>query len=838
MRVLIDIHPPARSVHVPHIALRDRLVETEADMIAVIDKIETSYRCFRENLCVNGDQFDKLADQLLGFPIHSLKMLRTLVQVVFNRALDEPTFGDMYADLCVRLHERSTSWCFVKSIYNEDANRWAWTAEVGVEREVLGPFKSIMECMAKAREEGVDLEPIPPPYEMELVEMKIKDKKVVKIMQGKEISQMGQFYMVFMDEDVGRKEYQIPEEVFSSEEDALRDATKQVNIRSQLLSFCQAEFEKEDIYEDLKRREEKTDFSQMSKQEAEVLKAAFKDKRYVMKQRMLGNVQFIGELYKRSMLLENVMKMCVEHLLNATKELNRNRTLRGLKFISGDMNEDNLEALGKLIRTIGSKLDSPNNRTYMKELFRLMDKIANNKTINSRIRFIIRDLEELRRHKWRPRRNQDKAKTLDDIRKETEAKTRGGGAPPGRGGSSPGGDFRRGQGGPPNVQAARRAEQQGGGGTGPTDGFRREDDSRQDPGFSQQRDRDSRGGPTSSTHPGQQQAVLAIPGTQKSPVLPPQPVTTILGSTLNGLHRAARDGSIESTSVLLASGNFDIDSATSRGDTPLMFAAGFGHSQIARMLVNHGAKTSAVNVDGFDALHLTAERGHLDVTKLLVEAGSGLEAKTSAHGFTPLDLAAEQGHSEIMKVLIEAGADPNSSALDGTTALYRAAMRALVDTVKMLLSAGANPSLAYRYPSGAAFVPLDVAAQNGHSEVVRDLIQEHGTEGCGGTSGGVRALEGAAENQHVETMGVLTCAGVVDTGIALLAAARWGRESSVKFLLQQQEGVGYLETCDPGYRHSCQRDLATADINDADIVAKGWKAKGGLGCSVPVFEEA
>lgn len=32
----------------------------------------------------------------------------------------------------------------------------------------------------------------------------------------------------------------------------------------------------------------------------------------------------------------------------------------------------------------------------MKELFRLMDKIANNKTINSRMRFMIRDLDELR----------------------------------------------------------------------------------------------------------------------------------------------------------------------------------------------------------------------------------------------------------------------------------------------------------------------------------------------------------------------------------------------------------------------------------------------------------
>lgn len=58
---------------------------------------------------------------------------------------------------------------------------------------------------------------------------------------------------------------------------------------------------------------------------------------------MLGNIQFIGELYKKSMLKENVMKTCVEHLLNANKELNADGMLKGLKFISGEVDEDNLE---------------------------------------------------------------------------------------------------------------------------------------------------------------------------------------------------------------------------------------------------------------------------------------------------------------------------------------------------------------------------------------------------------------------------------------------------------------------------------------------------------------
>ena len=46
--------------------------------------------------------------------------------------------------------------------------------------------------------------------------------------------------------------------------------------------------------------------------------------------------------------------------------------------------------------TIGSTLDTDKNNFYMKEIFRLLERHANNKFINSRMRFMIRDLVELR----------------------------------------------------------------------------------------------------------------------------------------------------------------------------------------------------------------------------------------------------------------------------------------------------------------------------------------------------------------------------------------------------------------------------------------------------------
>lgn len=41
-------------------------------------------------------------------------------------------------------------------------------------------------------------------------------------------------------------------------------------------------------------------------------------------------------------------------------------------------------------------------------------------------------------------------------------------------------------------------------------------------------------------------------------------------------------------------------------------------------------------------------------------------------------------------------------------------------------------------------------------------LEEHGIKGCGGETGGVRALGAAAEGQQVEIMGILCCLTLVE----------------------------------------------------------------------------
>lgn len=142
-------------------------------------------------------------------------------------------------------------------------------------------------------------------------------------------------------------------------------------------------------------------------------------------------------------------------------------------------------------------------------------------------------------------------------------------------------------------------------------------------------------------------------------------------------------------------------------------------------------------------------------------------------------------------------------------------------------------------------IPLEAAAGFGHLGVVCELIQQLGIEGCGGASGGVDALHRASLYQRVDVMTVLMDAGVVDTGIALVAAAGSGGETSVKFLLKRQEGkttdgVGYvnntlglggstplLSTINVPPGELCYRRIARLLIDDgADTTSAVRVAKG------------
>ncbi|CAK9099458.1 unnamed protein product [Durusdinium trenchii] len=82
-------------------------------------------------------------------------------------------------------------------------------------------------------------------------------------------------------------------------------------------------------------------------------------------------------------------------------------------------------------------------------------------------------------------------------------------------------------------------------------------------------------------------------------------------------------------------------------------------------------------------MFVAAERGHLEVVRLLLEAGANQNA-ARANGTTALKDAARNGHLEVVRLLLEAGADKNAAQVNGTTALMAAAEHGHLEVVRLL----------------------------------------------------------------------------------------------------------------------------------------------------------
>ena len=192
----------------------------------------------------------------------------------------------------------------------------------------------------------------------------------------------------------------------------------------------------------------------------------------------------------------------------------------------------------------------------------------------------------------------------------------------------------------------------------------------------------------------------------------------------------------------------------------------------------------ARNLDSITALHLAAARGHLQVVRLLVDAGEDPEARNPQNLAAPQHLESTNGPLEATQALIEAGADPDSRLLAGDTPLHAAEANGHVwRPLGCFLRAKADASLTKK-GRRHEYTPLDCVAPRGRLKVVRELLQQRGIEGCGGESAGVRALTAAARGQRHDIMAALLRAGVANTGTILCVAAGEGNEKFVKSFLQ------------------------------------------------------
>ena len=73
--------------------------------------------------------------------------------------------------------------------------------------------------------------------------------------------------------------------------------------------------------------------------------------------------------------------------------------------------------------------------------------------------------------------------------------------------------------------------------------------------------------------------------------------------------------------------------------------------------MNDGANPNTQDHNGWTPLHEVAQRNHVGLLRLLLDAGANPNVPGGDDNYTPLHDAADAGHVEIIKLLIERGAD-------------------------------------------------------------------------------------------------------------------------------------------------------------------------------------
>jgi uncharacterized protein len=179
-----------------------------------------------------------------------------------------------------------------------------------------------------------------------------------------------------------------------------------------------------------------------------------------------------------------------------------------------------------------------------------------------------------------------------------------------------------------------------------------------------------------------------------------------------------------SIGAMLALSLSTLTHAAPAGAAAFVDAAMNGNRDAVRAFLKDGVDVNTTQADGMTALHWAAQKGDIELAKVLLYASANLKATTRIGGYTPLLIASKNGDAAMIDTLAQAGADANATTINGTTPLMLAAAAGKPAAVTALLGHGANVNAKEAVKGETA---LTFAAAFGRADVIR-VLTAHGAD--------------------------------------------------------------------------------------------------------------
>lgn len=158
------------------------------------------------------------------------------------------------------------------------------------------------------------------------------------------------------------------------------------------------------------------------------------------------------------------------------------------------------------------------------------------------------------------------------------------------------------------------------------------------------------------------------------------------------------------------------------GLTAIHVACRKGHKQIVQLILERFGKQATQllsSLYGDSPLHFAAEFGHSDIATLLIDTEADVRLENDL-GQSALDVAAEAGHTQLVQLLVESGASIEGKS---TTSLHEAASTNSCEAAEALIEGRARLDVWDAYQQ----TPLHVAAFHGHDQMAELLIKYNAT---------------------------------------------------------------------------------------------------------------